>query len=87
MADDVITRPSKIAQWGNSAAVRIGSAVLARAHLAISDPVDITASDDEIVIRRKRPAITMAELLANFDPEKHRRDVSFDVDPVGVETR
>ena len=84
---DVITRSSKIAQWGNSAAVRIGSAVLERAHLTVSDPVDIIASDDEIVIRRKRPAVTMAELLANFDPEKHRRDVSLDVDPVGIETR
>ena len=85
--DDVVTRPSKIALWGNSAAVRIGAAVLARAHFAVSDPVDIIASDDEIIIRRKRPAVTMAELLANFDPEKHRHDVSLDVEPVGVETR
>ena len=83
---DVITRPSKIAQWGNSAAVRIGSAVLERAHMAVSDPVDIIATDDEIVIRRKQPAVTMAELLAKFDPQKHRHDISFDVDPIGVET-
>ena len=85
--DDVVTRPSKIAQWGNSAAVRIGTAILERAHLKVSDPVDVIAGDDEIVIRRKRPAVTMADLLAKFDPEKHRHDLMLDVEPIGIETR
>jgi hypothetical protein len=28
----------------------------------------------------------MAELLAQFDPAKHRHDLAFDVAPVGSET-
>ncbi len=79
-------RPAKIAKWGNSAAVRIGVATLERAHLTLDDEVDVIAGDDEIVIRRHRPRVTMAELLAQFDPAKHRHDLAFDVAPVGTET-
>jgi antitoxin component of MazEF toxin-antitoxin module len=81
-----LTRPSKVAQWGNSAAVRIGAAVLKHAHLNIDDPVDIIATEDEIVIRRQRPRVTMAELLVKFDPSKHRHELAFDVPPAGSET-
>ncbi|MDB5402701.1 MAG: hypothetical protein QOD93_3492 [Acetobacteraceae bacterium] len=84
---EVLIRPSKVAQWGNSAAVRIGTAALERAHLHVDDPVDIIANDDEIVIRRQRPRVTMAELLAQFDPLKHRHDLAFDIEPGGTETR
>ena len=84
---DVIIRPSKVAQWGNSAAVRLTSAALDRAHLRMDDPVDVIARDGEIIIRRQRPRVTMAELLARFDPAKHRHDLELDVEPVGSETR
>ncbi|MDR3517045.1 MAG: PbsX family transcriptional regulator [Azospirillaceae bacterium] len=84
---DAVSRPGKIARWGNSAAVRIGAAALERAHLQIDTPVDVIATDDEIVIRRQRPKVTMAELLAQFDPEQHRHDITFDVAPTGSETR
>lgn len=83
----ILTRPSKVAQWGNSAAIRIGTAVLERAHLHLDDLVDVIAREDEIIIRRQRPRITMTALLAQFDPEKHRHDAVFDVDPIGNETR
>ncbi len=83
---DVFVRPSKIAQWGNSAAVRIGAAALEHAHLHIADAVDIIATDGEIVIRRQSPKVTMAELLAQFDPTRHRHDITFDVEPMGTET-
>ncbi len=84
---DVVIRPSKVAQWGNSAAVRLGAAALERAHLHVDDPVDIIASEDEIIIRRQRPRVTMTELLARFDPATHRHDLAFDVEPDGTETR
>jgi hypothetical protein len=48
--------------------------------------VEVVASEDAIVIRRQRPHVTMAELLARFDPVKHRHDLAFDGDPVGSET-
>jgi antitoxin component of MazEF toxin-antitoxin module len=65
---DVLIRPSKVAQWGNSAAVRIGAAVLERADLHLDDAVDVIANEDEIIIRKQRPHVTMAELLAQFEP-------------------
>jgi antitoxin component of MazEF toxin-antitoxin module len=84
---DTMIRPGKVAQWGNGAAVRIGTAALERANLHIDDAVDVIATEDEIVIRRRRPRVTMDELLAKFDPEKHRHDLAFDNDPTGTETR
>ena len=83
----VLIKTSKVAQWGNSAAVRLTSAALEQAHLHIDDAVDIIARENEIVIRRQRPRVTMAELLAQFDPAKHRHDLQLDVEPVGNETR
>ena len=83
---DTMVRPGKVAQWGNSAAARITAAALERAHLHVDDPVDVIATDDEIIIRRRRPQVTMGELLAKFDPDKHRHDLAFDQDPVGSET-
>lgn len=84
---DALRRSGKVAQWGNSAAVRIGAAVLEHAHLHVDDLVEVIARDDEIIIRRQRPRVTMAELLSRFDPEKHRRTLELDVEPVGTETR
>lgn len=84
---EVISRSSKVAQWGNSAAVRLTSAALEQAHLHLDDPVDIISRDGEIVIRRQRPRLTMSDLLAAFDPAKHRHELAFDDGPVGSETR
>jgi antitoxin component of MazEF toxin-antitoxin module len=83
---DTLVRPGKVAQWGNGAAVRISNGALERAKLHIDDPVDVIARDDEIVIRRARPRVSLDELLARFDPEKHRRDPVLDDEPVGTET-
>jgi antitoxin component of MazEF toxin-antitoxin module len=79
-------RSSKIARWGNSAAVRINAAALEHAHLQVDDVVEVVARDDEIVIRRQRPKVTMSELLATFDPGRHAHDLTFDAEPAGNET-
>jgi antitoxin component of MazEF toxin-antitoxin module len=84
---DLLIRPGKIARWGNGAAVRIGTAALERAGLHVDDAVEVVTGEDEIVIRRQRPRVTMAELLARFDPAKHRHDLAFDGDPAGSETQ
>ncbi len=83
---DVLIQPGKITQWGNRAAVRIGREALERAGLHVDDAVQIIASEDKIVIRRQRPRVGMAELLARFDPAKHRHDLTLDGKPVGSET-
>jgi antitoxin component of MazEF toxin-antitoxin module len=83
---DGLVREGKIARWGNSAAVRLPAAALERAQLQVNDPVEVIAGEHEIIIRRQRARVTMAELLASFDPEKHRHDLAFDVEPAGSET-
>jgi antitoxin MazE len=83
---DVTARPSKIVKWGNSAAVRLASSALDAAQMQVTDPVDVIATEGEIIIRRRYPKVTMAELLAKFDPDKHRRDLILDDAPVGKET-
>ena len=80
---DILICPGKISQWGNDVAVRIEKAALERVSLHVDDVVDIIASEDKIVIRRQRPGVPMAELLARFDSAKHRHDVAFDGDPAG----
>ena len=84
---EALTRPGKIARWGNSAAIRIPAATLERARLAVDDAVDVIVTEDTIVIRRQRPRVTMDALLARFDPAKHRHGLAFDLDPAGTETR
>jgi antitoxin component of MazEF toxin-antitoxin module len=79
-------KSTKVSQWGNSAAVRLSAAALDIARLRIDDAVDIIAREDEIIIRRQRPHVTMADLLARFDPTKHRHTVQVDDDPLGTET-
>jgi antitoxin MazE len=83
---DTLVKPSKITRWGNSAAVRLSASVLERANLHRDDAVDIIARDDEIIIRRQVPHLTLDDLLARFDPEKHRHDLMLDGDPIGRET-
>jgi antitoxin component of MazEF toxin-antitoxin module len=83
---DAFTKSTKVAQRGNSAAVRLPAAALDAARLRINDAVEVIAREDEIIIRRQRPRVTMAELLARFDPTKHRHDLQLDAEPIGTET-
>jgi antitoxin component of MazEF toxin-antitoxin module len=78
--------PGQSSRWGKDVAIRIGKEVLERAGLHVGDAVEVIASDDAIAIRRQRPRVTMAELLARFDPATHRYGLAFDGDPVGSET-
>jgi antitoxin component of MazEF toxin-antitoxin module len=84
---DVLVKSSKVAQWGNSAAVRLSASILGRADFHISDEVEIVAGEGEIIIRHPRPRVRLDDLLARFDPAKHRHDVMLDDGPVGIETR
>jgi hypothetical protein len=40
-----------------------------------------------VLPKGQRPQVTMADLLARFDPEKHLHDIAFDTPPSGTETR
>lgn len=41
---------AEIKRWGNSAAVRLNSSVLARARLSVSSAIDIQVKDGQIII-------------------------------------
>jgi antitoxin MazE len=83
---DPFVRTSKIAQWGNSAAVRLPAATLEHARLRVDEAVEVVARDGEVIIRRQRDRVTLDSLLAGFDPAKHRQDLLIDDAPVGQET-
>jgi antitoxin component of MazEF toxin-antitoxin module len=59
---------------------------LEQAQLRIDEAVDVIARDGEVIIRRQRPRVTLDDLLARFDPAKHRHELIMDDPPVGRET-
>ena len=56
-----------VRKWGNSASVRIPSAILQAAHLELDAPVDIREEDGRIVIAPIRePEVALTDLLAEI---------------------
>ncbi len=82
---------TEIKQWGNSAAVRLPTRLLAKAGLEINSNIEINAQDGEIVIRpaRHQPEYTLEELLAASPAESFELDDEdrawLDAAPVGNE--
>jgi antitoxin component of MazEF toxin-antitoxin module len=79
-----------VKKWGNSAAVRIPSAVLQAAHVDLDQAVDLREEAGRIIIEpvRKRPRYTLEELVAQCDPKKRlsrAERVWLDAPPVGRE--
>lgn len=75
-----------VKKWGNSASVRIPSALMAAANLALDDKVDLREDGGRIIIepvRRKRYDLT--ELLEGITPRNRHGEVDFGA-PVGKET-
>lgn len=65
---------TEIKRWGNSAAVRLPSKILAQANLDITSPISIEVKEGKIVIearaersRKVRLPFSEAELLAGLD--------------------
>ena len=70
---------SQIKRWGNSAAVRLSSQLLADAKLDITSNIDISVVDGKIVIESidhstKYFPFTEAELLKGLTPELAHAD-------------
>ena len=54
-----------IKKWGNSAALRLPAATLARAGLEVNSPVEIQSTEGKLVVSAvQAPAYTLADLLA-----------------------
>jgi len=72
---------SEIKRWGNSAALRLSTKILAQAELSISSPVEITVEAGKIIIQaapektsRVRFPYTEKELLQGLGPETAHAD-------------
>ena len=74
-----------VKKWGNSAALRIPSAVLQAAKLRLEDSVDVREESGRIVIEPvPRKEYVLSELLKRITPENLHLEVDFGR-PVGKE--
>ncbi len=74
-----------VKKWGNSASVRIPARVMAAAHIAIDQAVDVREEDGRIIIEPIRePAYDLDAMLAEMEPETFHEDVDFG-QPLGKE--
>ena len=67
-----------VKKWGNSASVRIPSAIMDEAHLHLDDPVDVRVEGDKIVIELIRdPAYDLAQLVDRITSENLHGEADF----------
>ena len=68
---------SKIQKWGNSQGLRLSRQLLAQAEIEVGDDVEVVASDQQIVVRkRERPKYDLAELVARIPKGKKPEEIS-----------
>ena len=58
-----------IQKWGNSAAIRLPSTLLAQLGAKVGDVFDVDASSNQVILRVAKPRYTLEELLAQCDPD------------------
>lgn len=74
-----------IKKWGNSAAVRIPAAIMAAAHVALDQPVDVREEQGRIVIEPvRRTSYELAELIGGITNGNLHEPIDAGV-PVGRE--
>lgn len=78
------TVDAAVSQWGNGLAVRLNKRIARTAGMAEGTQVRITAEKGRIVLEAIEPGITLASMLAAFDPERHGGEVMISP-PVGEE--
>ena len=65
-----------VQQWGNSLAVRIPATVARAAHFTVGQPVEITAADDGVLVKRAgMPKLTLAQKLAAFESTRAHQPI------------
>ena len=76
---------SSVKRWGNSAAVRIPTSVLAAAHVRLDEPVDVREEHGRIIIEPIRPTDYVLASLIDAITDQNRHE-SIDMGaPVGQE--
>jgi len=74
----------QIKKWGNSAAIRVPSAILDAVDGRLDQEVDIRAEAGRIVIEPIRQQMTLEHLLAGISAENLHGEIDFE-SPVGRE--
>lgn len=75
----------QVKKWGNSAAIRIPSAIMAAAALNVGQEVEIRQEGGKLIIEPVlKPVYTLDELLAGMKSETFHEIVDFGL-PVGNE--
>ena len=69
---------SQIKKWGNSAAIRVPSAILDAADVRVDQDVDIRAENGRIVIEPIRKKIALEHLLAGISVENLHGEIDFE---------
>lgn len=57
-----------VQKWGNSAAVRLPSELLGILGIALGEKLTIVVQADGVLLKSKRPAFILADLVAQCDP-------------------
>jgi antitoxin MazE len=76
---------TQISKWGNSLGVRLPKSVALEAEIDAGDSVDVSVKNGTIVIRPKRPAYTLDELVGRITP-RNRHGESDWGEAIGHET-
>ena len=74
-----------VKKWGNSAAVRIPASVMAAAHVALDQPVEVREEQGRIVIEPvRRKTYKLDELLGGITAKNQHKPIDTGV-PIGKE--
>ncbi len=77
-----------IQKWGNSAAVRLPTELLAILKVALGDKLSVNVQPDGVLLKAARPSYSLAELVAQCDtaaPEPADMAAWSVVKPIGRE--
>ena len=77
-----------IQKWGNSAAVRLPTELLSLLKASLGDKLSVDVRSDGVMLKAKRPAYTLADLVAQCDmAAKEPADMAVwnNIKPVGRE--
>ena len=71
---------SKVQKWGNSQGLRIARSILADAHLAVGDEVDLAVRNGAILVlpvRRVRGRVSLRNLVDRIPKDYRTKEVSW----------
>ena len=79
-----MTKPQKIAKWGNSLALRIPREAAERAGIRAGDEVAVAASTGKLTVTRRKRAYRIEDFVKRMKPETEPEFVDWGP-PVGKE--